>query len=53
MNIFITGSNGFVGSRLMYFLEEKGYQVLGIDNSKKCNIKSHEKTIIGDIRTIS
>ncbi|MCD4818915.1 MAG: NAD(P)-dependent oxidoreductase [Candidatus Cloacimonetes bacterium] len=50
MNIFITGSNGFVGSALMYFFEEKGYSVIGIDNSSKCNKVSHPNTIIGDIR---
>ncbi|MBC8526380.1 MAG: NAD(P)-dependent oxidoreductase [Candidatus Cloacimonetes bacterium] len=52
MNIFITGSNGFVGSRLMYYLEEKGHQVWGVDNSTKCNIEPHPKTKIGDIRKI-
>ena len=52
MNILITGSNGFVGSRLMYYLIENGHQVLGIDNSEECNIKNHQKTIIGDIRNI-
>ena len=52
MNIFITGSNGFVGSRLMYYLEEKGHQVWGIDNSTECNINPHPKTKIGDIRKI-
>ena len=52
MNILITGSNGFVGSRLMYYLEENSHQVLGIDNSEECNIKNHPNTIIGDIRNI-
>ena len=52
MNILITGSNGFVGSRLMYYLEDKGYQVCGIDNSKICNIASHPNTFFGDIRII-
>lgn len=52
MNILITGSNGFVGSRLMYYLEEKGHQVWGIDNSEECNIEKHTKTKIGDIRNI-
>ncbi len=50
MNILITGSNGYVGSHLMYFLEEKKCQVYGIDKSTDCNIKSHPKTLIGDIR---
>jgi nucleoside-diphosphate-sugar epimerase len=52
MNLFITGSNGFVGSRLMYFLEEKGHQVRGIDNNTQCNIQPHPNTVIGDIRNI-
>jgi len=52
MKILITGSNGFVGSRLMYYLEEKGFDVWGIDNSIKCNISSHPKTKSGDIRNI-
>ncbi|MEA2096811.1 MAG: NAD(P)-dependent oxidoreductase [Candidatus Cloacimonadota bacterium] len=52
MNILITGSNGFVGSRLMYYLEDKGHQVWGIDNSEECNIENHPQTRIGDIRNI-
>ena len=31
MNILITGSNGFVGSRLMYYLEEKGLVISGLN----------------------
>lgn len=52
MNILITGSNGFVGSRLMWFLEEKGHQVWGIDNSDHCLRDKHSNTINGDIRNI-
>ncbi|KQC12089.1 MAG: hypothetical protein APR54_02580 [Candidatus Cloacimonas sp. SDB] len=52
MNIFITGSNGFVGSRLMYFLENKGHSVYGIDNSVVCTITPHPNTELGDIRNI-
>ncbi len=52
MNILITGSNGFVGSRLMYYLEENGHQIWGIDNSEDCNIENHPQTKIGDIRNI-
>jgi len=52
MNILITGSNGFVGSRLMYYLEDKGHHVWGIDNSEDCNVENHPKTEIGDIRKI-
>lgn len=52
MKILITGSNGFVGSRLMWFLEEKGHEVFGIDISAHCLRGSHPKTILGDIRKI-
>ena len=50
MNILITGSNGFVGSRLMWFLEEKGHSVWGIDISEHCLRDKHPNTEIGDIR---
>jgi nucleoside-diphosphate-sugar epimerase len=50
MNIFITGSNGFVGSKLMFYLEEKGHQVWGIDKRDTCLWKKHPNTIKGDIR---
>lgn len=53
MNILITGSNGFVGSRLMWFLEEKGHNVWGIDKSEICLWKKHRNTIKGDISTLS
>ncbi len=49
MKIFITGSNGFVGSRLMWVLEEKGHDVWGIDRNIKCKIKTHPNTKIGNI----
>ena len=52
MNILITGSNGFVGSRLMWVLEEKGHEVHGIDNSTHCLREKHPNTIIGDIRKL-
>lgn len=52
MKIFITGSNGFVGSRLMWFLEEKGYEVWGIDKSELCLQEKHPHTLVGDIRKI-
>lgn len=50
MNIFITGSNGFVGSQLMRELEHKGHEVIGIDISDQCNATKHESTLSGDIR---
>jgi len=53
MNILVTGSNGFVGSQLMWELEEKGHKVFGIDISPHCNIKTHPKTQMGDIRKLN
>ena len=50
MNILITGSNGFVGSRLMWVLEKKGNKVFGIDKRDYCLINKHPQTILGDIR---
>ncbi len=50
MNILITGSTGFVGSRLMFYLEEKGHTVWGIDNSKHCLRDIHQNNRFGDIR---
>lgn len=50
MNIMITGSNGFVGSKLMYTLEELGHKVIGIDISDACPIARHANTLLGDIR---
>ncbi len=52
MNLLITGSNGYVGSHLMYFLEKKGCCVFGLDKSTDCNIEPHPSTFIGDIRII-
>ena len=52
MNILITGSTGFVGSRLMFYLEEKGHSVWGIDNSKLCLRNIHKSNTLGDIRKI-
>jgi nucleoside-diphosphate-sugar epimerase len=52
MKILITGSNGFVGSRLMWYLEERGHEVFGIDISEHCLRGSHPQTVIGDIRKI-
>lgn len=52
MKILITGATGFVGSRLMWFLEEKGHKVLGMDISDHCLRAKHPKTRQGDIRNI-
>lgn len=49
MKIFITGSNGFVGSRLMWVLDEHGHEVWGIDRNPDCRIKKHPHTKIGNI----
>ncbi len=50
MNILITGSNGFVGSRLMWELDRMGHQVGGIDISAHCDATPHPRTMLGDIR---
>jgi len=50
MNILITGSNGFVGSALMWKLQGAKHKVVGIDISRHCDDLSHPNTIIGDIR---
>ncbi|MFO8145685.1 MAG: NAD(P)-dependent oxidoreductase [Candidatus Syntrophosphaera sp.] len=50
MNIFVTGSNGFVGSRLMWELEERDHKVIGIDISDHCDAKPHPASLRGDIR---
>jgi GlcNAc-P-P-Und epimerase len=52
MNILITGSNGFVGSKLMWELDVMGHKVTGIDISKHCDATRHPDTIIGDIREL-
>ena len=49
MTVLVTGSNGYVGSRLMYYLAEKGINVIGIDRSEKCNITPHQGTRMGDL----
>jgi len=53
MNILITGSNGFVGSRLMWELEKDGHKVIGIDISNHCDDQPHPLTFRGDIRKIA
>jgi nucleoside-diphosphate-sugar epimerase len=53
MRIFITGSNGFVGSRLMWELESLGHEVHGIDLRTHCMIEKHPGTRRGDIRKIA
>lgn len=50
MNFMITGSNGFVGSKLMYALEAIGHKTIGIDISDECPITPHVNTLHGDIR---
>ena len=52
MNILITGSNGFVGSNLMWELEKDGHTVIGIDISEHCEGKKHPETMLGDIRSL-
>ncbi len=53
MNILITGSNGFIGSRLMWELVKDGHKVIGIDISNHCDGQRHPMTLSGDIRKVS
>lgn len=50
MNILVTGSNGFVGSALMWKLQSEGNKVIGIDISSHCDSQVHSETKSGDIR---
>lgn len=50
MNILVTGSNGFVGSKLMWELQNDGHIVIGIDLSEHCDAEKHPESILGDIR---
>ncbi|MDP2173485.1 MAG: NAD(P)-dependent oxidoreductase [Candidatus Cloacimonadaceae bacterium] len=52
MNIMVTGTNGFVGSKLMFDLEAQRHNIIGIDISERCDDIAHPKTLIGDIRKI-
>lgn len=53
MQILITGSNGFVGSSLMPFLENLGHDVYGIDREAKPVYPVHKNTVIADIVDIA
>lgn len=51
-HIFVTGGNGFIGSRVIHFLIEKGYQpILLLRPSSKTGRIAHldYQTVIGDI----
>ncbi len=50
MNILVTGSNGFVGSKLMWEIDTPESPCFGIDISSHCDAKPHPKTQLGDIR---
>lgn len=52
LNILVTGSNGFVGSNLMWLLESMGHYVIGIDKSARCNGRKHPNTLEQDILDI-
>jgi len=49
MRVMISGSNGFIGSHLMEYLENKGYEVIGLDNGRWSTRRMHN-TVEGDIR---
>lgn len=46
MNVLITGSEGFIGSRLCSYLEEKGYDIIGFD------IKNGSDEDVGDYESL-
>jgi UDP-glucose 4-epimerase len=48
MKILITGNSGFIGSHLQEKLENKGYQVMGLDNRRWSTRKMNGA--IGDVR---
>ena len=45
MNILVTGANGFIGSKLVFKLNQLGHQVIELDKNKSSN----KKTLIYDI----
>lgn len=49
MRILITGNLGFIGSHLQEYLENKGYEVVGLDNGRWSTRRMHN-TVEGDIR---
>lgn len=49
MKILITGSNGFVGSKLIHKFDDLGHEVIGIDNNFETNYEIHHKTINADL----
>jgi len=51
MKILVTGGAGFIGSHLMEFLEDKGYEVIGLDNLQ-WSTRQMKNMVIGDIRDI-
>lgn len=48
MRVLILGNCGFIGSHLQEFLEQKGYEVLGLDN-KRWSTRDMHNTVIADI----
>ena len=49
MKILVTGGAGFIGSHLMEFLEDKGYEIIGLDNLQ-WSTRRMKNMVIGDIR---
>ena len=48
MKAIVTGSSGFIGSRLCHFLEEKDYSVIKIARTEK---EDHQVDLICDFET--
>ena len=41
-SVLVTGGNGFLGSRVVYFLKQKGVKKIVIPNSKDCDLRLKE-----------
>lgn len=49
MRVLLTGNCGFIGSHLQEYLENKGYEVLGLD-SMFWSTRKMRNSVIGDVR---
>ena len=49
MQSIVTGSSGFIGSRLSYLLEKKGYEVIGVSRAEQSRAKDIKCDLEKDI----